>query len=65
MITQSDIKKLKEVFATRDEIVTKFDAVMGKIQDFREESQAASYRQSVHSDQIERLEQKVFGKSFA
>ncbi len=68
MITTSDIKKLSEVFATKadnNELITRLDAIMGEIRDSREESQALAYRQGVHSDQIERLEQKVFGKSFA
>lgn len=66
--TKDDIKSL----ATKDELrnlentlITKLDAIMGEIQDAREEATVSSYRQSIHSEQIERLEQKVFGKSFA
>jgi hypothetical protein len=72
MITDVDMKKLEKVFATKqelfelkDDLVTRLDAIMGELQAMREEMTVFAYRQSDHSDRIEKLELKTFGKSFA
>lgn len=44
MITQSDIKKLEEKFPNKNELFTRLDALMGELQDMREEMTVFSYR---------------------
>lgn len=72
MLTKSDLQRLEKTFVTKEEfhnshdtLITKLDAIMGELQDMREETTVFNYRQSNHGDRIENLELKTFGKSFA
>ena len=69
MITQSDIKKLEEVFVTKEDmnekVISKLDTIIGELQAMREEMTMFGYRQANHSDRIEKFKVNVFGTSFA
>lgn len=45
-----------------DSLMTKLDFIVGRIKKFDEEHDILTYRQSNHSDRIEKLETRVFGK---
>ena len=71
MLTKSDIQKLEGKFVTKEEfhssmekVIGQMSDIMGEIQAVREEISVFAYRQSNHSDRIEQLELKTFGKSF-
>ena len=68
MITTPDVNKLARVFVTKQEnseVISRLDIIIGELQAMREEQTVFAHRQAIHSEQVERLELKIFGKSFA
>lgn len=59
MLTQQDIIKLKNIFVTKDEFLTRFDALMFELKAIREELAIVVYRQVDHTDQLEHHEQRI------
>lgn len=56
MLTKTDMLKLEAKFVTKDEFITRFDAVMFELKAIREELTIIAYRQGDHSDRLERIE---------
>ena len=44
-----------------DRVLTQLDSIVGDFRKFDEEQTVLAHRQSIHSDQIEKLEIRVFG----
>lgn len=67
MLTKKDIhflktefvEHLKQVFVTKEEFITRFDAVMYELQAIREEMAAITYRSREHSDQLDDHEKRL------
>lgn len=66
MLTQRDITRLETLFATKEELqdvrndmITRFDAVMFELKAIREDFAASTYRQSIHSDTLENHEERL------
>jgi hypothetical protein len=71
MLTKKDIHFLRtefkqelladcqHIFATKEEMITRFDAVMHELQGIREDMAALIYRNREHSDSLEDHEQRL------
>lgn len=66
MLTKKDVAHLQTIFATKNELVevkeemiTRFDAVMFELKAIREDMAAMLYRQREHSDQLEEYENRL------
>lgn len=59
MLTKADKEFLFAKFATKDDLFTRLDEIVGELRALREEVTVLAYRQSDHSDRIERLEDDV------
>lgn len=66
MLTQKDITRLETLFATKEELqdvrndmITRFDAVMFELKAIREDLAASTYRQIIHSDTLENHEERL------
>jgi hypothetical protein len=61
--TKKDLRDILEfstaTFATKDDVLGKFDAIMTELKAMREEVTVLAYRQADHSDRIDRLEHKT------
>ncbi len=53
------IEDMKKIFVTKDEFLTRFDALMFELKAIREEIAVFGYRQADHSDRIEVLENRI------
>ncbi len=63
MITNNDIKKLKEVFATKEDIINFKDSILTEIIKLREDvAVVTGYRNLIedHDKRIEKLETAVY-----
>lgn len=58
-ITDKDIKKLTEVFATRDEVVSRLDKVMGELEKAREDRVFAMGKDRKQDERLDSLEVRV------
>jgi predicted nuclease with TOPRIM domain len=59
-VTKEDLsnhsQKLTNTFATKDDMFTRLDEIVGELRALREEITILVYRQADHSDRIEKLE---------
>jgi hypothetical protein len=53
------LEEFKQVFVTKDEFITRFDAVMYELKAIREDIAAVLYRNTIHSDTLENHEERL------
>lgn len=59
MLTKRDKEELLAIFVTKEEFVTRMDAVMYELKAIREEMAIIVYRTQEHSDTLEKIQNIV------